>query len=484
MTVTLSVALIGIVVLGVVGFLGRRGRAVNIEEWTVGGRNFGTVTTWFLQAGEIFTTFTFLAVAGLAFTGGASATYAILYIPLAFIGLYFIGPRLWRLGKKHGYLTQADYFTERYRSPWFGKVIALLGVIFLLPYLQLQITGLGLIVQLVTGNASSGVLSMIVATALTVGFVLWSGIRGVARTSYLKDALMVVAIVVLVVVIPLHYVGGIGAVFTHIEATDPVMLTVHSGKNGQAWWISSVLISTIGSMFMTLPHIWPGLLAAKNERVLRSNSVYLPLYQLTIILPIIVGFTGILVLRKGTDSNSVLLTLSAGALPNWATGLIAVAAAASAMVPAATMCIGISTLVARNLLPARSARTGFLVNHGVVVVAAGLALVLGILRPDLLANLLLLTFSGLAQLAPAFIAVLGRRKLLSTVPALLGLLAGEATVIWLTFAGIDVAHINAGMLGLGANIAVAGVAQLIARARTDAAIAMPETVGLEAIRER
>ncbi|MGH3439091.1 MAG: hypothetical protein ACRDRN_21850, partial [Sciscionella sp.] len=69
MTVTLVIAVVGIVILGAIGFLAKRGRTVDVAEWTVGGRNFGGVTTWFLQAGEIFTTFTFLAVAGLACIG-------------------------------------------------------------------------------------------------------------------------------------------------------------------------------------------------------------------------------------------------------------------------------------------------------------------------------------------------------------------------------------------------------------------------------
>jgi SSS family solute:Na+ symporter len=463
MTVTLVITLVGVVLLGVIGFVGKMARPASLAEWTVAGRNFGAVTTWFLQAGEIFTTFTFLGVAGLAFTGGASGVYAIVYGSVAFAVLYFVTPRLWKLGKLHGYLTQADYFVERYDSPGFGKLVAALGVIFLVPYLQLQITGLGLIVKLVTGDASSSVISMIVATALTVGFVLWSGIRGIARTAYVKDALMIVAVVVVGVAIPLHYAGGIGTTFARIAAKEPVPLSVHTGQFNQVWWLTSILISIIGSGFMTTPHIWPSVLAARNPRVLRQNNIYLPLYQLVIILPLVVGFTGTLVLRKGADSNSVLLTLASGSLPHWVTGIVAVAGAAAAMVPAGTMCIGISTLVSHNLVRPASPRVGFVVNHGVVVVVAGLALVFGILRPDLLANLLLLTLSGLAQMAPALVAVLGRRRLLSKLPAMLGVIVGEVVVVWFTFGGIDIARINTGIIALAVNVGVAALAELVAR---------------------
>lgn len=465
MTVTFGVALAGMVVIGALGLLGRRGKTTDLSEWAVGNRGFGTFTMWFLQAGEAFTTFTFLAVAGLAFTGGAASTYAIPYIPLAFIGLYFLGPRLWRLGNHYGYITQADFYEERYASKLFGTLVAITGVIFLLPYLQLQITGLGMIVTLVTGSQSNGHLSMIVATALTVLFVLWSGIRGVATTAYLKDVLMIVAMVVLTVVVPLHYAGGIGSVFTEIQATRPELLTVSAGEYGPVWWLTGILISTIGSMFMTLPHLWPPLLSASGERPLRRNYMFLPFYQIVIILPIIIGYTGVLALPADTDSNGVLLTLAAGALPDWATGVIAVAAASAAMVPAAALCMGMSTLVANNIVRSDNPRVRFAVNHGVVIAVAGLALVLGILRPDLLANLLLLTFSGLAQLAPSFIAAIGRRPLLSKWPAMVGLFFGELTVIWLTFGDVSTADINVGLIGLAVNIAITIGTEAIRRAR-------------------
>ncbi|ASU79438.1 sodium:solute symporter [Actinopolyspora erythraea] len=465
MTVTFGVALAGMLLIGVLGFLGRRGRTTGLSQWAVGNRGFGVLTTWFLQAGEVFTTFTFLGVAGLAFTGGAAATYAVPYMPLAFVGLYFLGPRVWRLGSRHGYVTQADFYEHRYGSEAFGTLVAVTGVVFLLPYLQLQITGLGMIVTLVTGSESSGTLSMVVATGLTVLFVLWSGIRGVAATAYLKDVLILLAMVVLAVVIPLHYAGGIGSVFAEIGTSRPEMLRVAGGEYGPMWWFTGMLISTIGSMFLTLPHLWPPLLSAGGPRALRRNYMFLPLYQVVIILPILIGYTGALALPPGTDGDGVLLTLAAGALPDWATGVVAVAAASAAMVPAAALCMGMSTLVANNVVRSRDHRLSLVVNHGVVVVVAVLALVLGIVRPDLLANLLLLTFSGLAQLAPSFVAALGERPWLSARSAVSGLLAGELVVVWLTFTDVATGDVNVGLFGLAANIAVAATAEFLRRAR-------------------
>ncbi|MFJ4098544.1 sodium:solute symporter family protein [Amycolatopsis japonica] len=466
MNTVLFVTIVGVVVIALCGFLGRRRPSADLAEWTVGGRNFGAATMWFLQAGEVFTTFTFLAVAGVAFQGGAAATYAIPYLPIAFIGCYFLVPRIWALGKDRGYLTQADFFADRYRSPRFGRLVAVIGVVFLLPYLQLQITGLGLVVELVTGSKASGNLSMVVSSVLTVAFVLWAGIRGLANAAYLKDFLMLFAMAVLALAVPIHFAGGIGEVFSAVARERPALLEVGStGTFSRTWWLTSVLVSAIGVGCLTAPHQWPAYLSAKSEKTLRQNFVLLPIYQVVIILPVIVGFVGILALPEGTAGNGVLLKLANVALPDWLTGVIAVAAAASAMIPAGSLCMGISSLVARNIVTVRSERTRMRINHVVVVLAVGLSLGLALARPDLLANLLLLTFSGLAQLAPALLAAIGKRRLIGLPAAVAGLVTGVATLIWLTFGQIDLHGFNAGVGALVVNVAVTAVVELVTRGK-------------------
>ena len=173
----LWITLAGMIGLAVIAVGGRRKRAQNLSEWTVGKRNFGVVTSFFLQAGESFTTFSFLACRrDRVHRGHRRRPTRIPYMPIALRRPASSSDReCGRLGKDRGYITQADYFADRYRSPGLGRLVAAVGVIFLLPYLQLQITGLGLVVRLVTGSKSSGTLSMIVATALIVAFVLWAG---------------------------------------------------------------------------------------------------------------------------------------------------------------------------------------------------------------------------------------------------------------------------------------------------------------------
>ncbi|WP_327671492.1 MULTISPECIES: sodium:solute symporter family transporter [unclassified Streptomyces] len=473
MNSTMVITVLGIVAIAVVGVSGRRPPSKELGEWTVAKRGFSTFTTWFLQAGEAFTTFSFLGLAGIAFGGGVAASFAVCYLAINFVLQYFTAPRMRQLGQRGGYLTQADFFVDRYRSPLLGKVVAVVGAVFLLPYLQLQITGLGMIVQLATGSHTGGNLSMVLATVLTVVFVLWSGIRGIARVAYLKDALMIIGLVVLVAGVALSVNGGIGGLFDTIRTSHPQLLTLDQEGYDGTFFVTAVIISGIGGGLGTMAHLWPPVLAARSGRVLRSNAIWLPLYQVALGIPIIIGFAGVLLAKKGTEPNGVALTLAGQTLPGWLVGLVAVAAASAAMVPSAAIVVGISSLLSRNLLSVRNERTQLRTNHLCVVAAAALALVLGLTRPGLLSDLLLLTYGGLTQLAPAIVMGLAKKVRLGAVPALIGILTGVAVLAWLTFGSVDVGTVDTGLIALAVNIVVTTGAQLVVRSRPQEAVNSP-----------
>src|SRR5881398_2954748 len=77
----------------VIGFLAVRWRRAasldHLDEWGLGGRAFGTVVTWFLLGGDLYTAYTFVAVPGAVFTSGAigffAVPYTVLVYPLIFI---------------------------------------------------------------------------------------------------------------------------------------------------------------------------------------------------------------------------------------------------------------------------------------------------------------------------------------------------------------------------------------------------------------
>ncbi|WP_021171065.1 putative symporter YodF [Sporomusa ovata DSM 2662] len=190
----LLVIFIFIIGATVVGMLPGMKKKMNLEEWAVGGRNFGRWLSWFVLAGEIYTAFAFLGASGWAYSRGAPSFYMLGYGALAYVVGYYVLPKISPLGKKYGLMTQPDLVEHLYKSRTLAVLTATIGVAFLLPYLQLQLTGLGLIIETCSYGQLTRIPAMLIAFVLVASFVYLSGLKGVAATAVIKDVAMITAV--------------------------------------------------------------------------------------------------------------------------------------------------------------------------------------------------------------------------------------------------------------------------------------------------
>jgi SSS family solute:Na+ symporter len=125
----------------------RRGHDMDLEQWSVGARGFGTIFVFLLMAGEIYSTFTFLGGAGLIYGSGGVAYYILGYGTLAYVLSYYLLPAVWRYATPRRLVSQADVFTSAYGSRALGVLVSVVAVAAMIPYLALQFKGLGEIVS-------------------------------------------------------------------------------------------------------------------------------------------------------------------------------------------------------------------------------------------------------------------------------------------------------------------------------------------------
>ncbi|HEY3459162.1 MAG TPA: sodium:solute symporter family protein, partial [Bryobacteraceae bacterium] len=228
-----------IVLLGSgIGLLAGSRRKMDLEQWTVGGRGFGLILVWLLMAGEVYTTFSFLGASGWAYSRGAPALYILAYITLGYVVSFFILPPIWEMGRKFSLQTQSDFFETRYQSKALAALVSLSSVAFLIPYLEIQITGLGIIAQISSFDRIGRAPAMIIAVALVAAFVFAGGIRAVAWVSILKDALMIFAALAVGIGVPYIYFGGIRPMFFALAHTRPAHLVMPgtTANMGHAWY--------------------------------------------------------------------------------------------------------------------------------------------------------------------------------------------------------------------------------------------------------
>lgn len=232
------IIIFGVLLLSIfLGIRAQKGKDMNLEQWTVGGRGFGTVFVFLLMAGEIYTTFTFLGGSGWAYGKGGPAFYIIAYGCLAYILSYWLLPAVWTYAKQHKLMSQSDFFTKKYNSPLLGILVSLVGIAALIPYLVLQLKGLGLIVSETSyGKITPTAAIWIGAVSITV-YVMVSGIHGSAWISVVKDIMILVVVLFLGVYLPIHYYGGFQDMFQQIETAKPGFLTLPESGQSVAWLV-------------------------------------------------------------------------------------------------------------------------------------------------------------------------------------------------------------------------------------------------------
>jgi SSS family solute:Na+ symporter len=457
--VSLMTILIIVVIGAAIGFLAGVHRKMNLEQWTVGGRGFGVVLIFLLMAGEVYTTFAFLGASGWAYSRGGPSLYVLAYLTLAYVVSFFILPQLWEVGRKHGMQTLSDFFSVRYGNKYLAGFVCIVGIVCFIPYLQLQLTGVGIIVSVASFDGIGRTPAMAIAVVLLVAFVFASGIRAVAWVSVVKDALMVFAALSIGIGIPLIHFGGIGPMFAALAHFRPAHLTMPGATTnlGHAWFISTVLLTSLG--FYMWPHAFAATFTAKSADTLRRNAVVMPLYTLTLVFIFFAGFAAVLIVPGLANGDLAMLTVVRRSFPPWFLGVVGGAGALTAMVPAAIFILTAATLFAKNLYrpvfaPAMTDDQVAKLARSMVIVLGLISLCLAIYSSATLVSLLLTGYAGVTQFFPGVVLGLYWKRV-TTSAVFAGVIVGVAAAVFLMLSHRDpLFGLSAGFLALCLNFLI------------------------------
>jgi SSS family solute:Na+ symporter len=362
--VALSVFIVLFLLVTVLGFVAarwRQGDLNQLNEWGLGGRRFGTVVTWFLLGGDLYTAYTFIAVPALLFGTGASAFFAVPYTIIAYPLIFVFMPKLWSVAHKHGYITPADFVRGRYGSGGLGLAVAFTGILATMPYIALQLVGLQVIIAAlgITGSGYLADLPLVIAFVILAAYTYNSGLRAPAMIALVKDALIYLTVIVAVIVIPIQ-LGGWGHIFQVAGVTLPKRTPPGALLLGSKGYISfaTLALGSALALFM-YPHSVTGVLSSNSRKVIRRNAALLPAYSLVLGLLALLGYMAI---AAGVSKNPTYAAgfaaykgqyavpaLILNQFPGWFVGIAFAAIAIGALVPAAVMSIAAANLFTRNI---------------------------------------------------------------------------------------------------------------------------------------
>jgi SSS family solute:Na+ symporter len=348
--VALSVFIFFFALVTVMGFFAARWKSgpVNehLDEWGLGGRQFGTWITWFLIGGDFYTAYTVIAVPALVYAVGAYGFFALPYTIIVYPFVFAIMPVLWKVAHKNGHVTAADVVHGTYNSRVLELAVALTGMVATMPYIALQLIGMGVVIKAMGLTGEWPIIAAFIILAL---YTYSSGLRAPALIAFVKDIMIYIVVLVAVVFVP-YKLGGYAAVFS--AANDAFNAkggtTGLTLKPGLLLPYATLALGSALAAFM-YPHTLTGVFASKSADTIRKNAILLPAYTLLLGLIALLGYMVYAAHLKLSSPNDAVPMLFQALFPSWFAGFAFAAIAIGALVPAAVMSIGAANLFTRNV---------------------------------------------------------------------------------------------------------------------------------------
>ncbi len=473
-----------------IGWLGRVSRKdESLSDFYLAGSSFGFVVLFLTLFATQYSGNTLLGFAGTAFREGGTYVVSVLFMVLAITIITIYGPRLYRLSRKFGYVTPADYIHHRFGSDLLRVVCVLLLTWGLANYILEQLVAMGHAIEAFSGGRVSFMGGVVMLVLVMLVYESLGGMRSVAWTDCIQGGLLFAGCMVILYLL-LTSQGGLAAAGEHIQANDPAKYEA-PGPDGLRVWLSRILL--LGFGVAVYPHAIQRVFAAKSLGTLRTSlagMTFMPFA--TTLLAFLLGIIAISRYEglTGFDSDKITLYMladiaEAHPFAKWLVILVFVALVAAIMSTADSALLSTQSMLIKDvykpyLNPNATAKHYLRVGKisGWVLMALLVASAwISHQTESSIWQLIKLKLEFMVQIAPAFVAGVYWRRL-SAGPLLAGILTGTGItlVLWVgTVAGAfetDMRspwNISAGVWGLAANWAVCLVgAMLFGRAEAGA----------------
>lgn len=255
--------------LGIMAFIGwYAGRKTNnIGDFFVLSGKAGVVVSGIAYFSTQFSMGTFLGtpgtIYGVGYAGMAISVPGAVFCMI--LPALLIGRKLITLGHKYGFLTMADYLTDRYHSKKMSGVLGVMMLFFLVPMMGAQIIGAGVIVHVFTGLPEwVGVVGMGIIVIL---YCMSGGMKGAMMTDVIQGSLMI-ATAVVTFIVSVVMGGGFSNINHTLQSMNEAYLTF-PGANGYMPWTYYISNIVLWSFFtMGQPHLFTKFFAMKDHKTM------------------------------------------------------------------------------------------------------------------------------------------------------------------------------------------------------------------------
>jgi len=432
--------LAAVLYIGVFAFRKARGKQ-EAEDYFLASRSLGPFVFLFSLFGTNMTAFAILGSSGHAFsngivTFGLMASSSGLVIPLT---IFFVGTRVWALGKKHGFMTPVQMFRDRWECSHIGTVIFVVQAVLLVPYIIIGIMGGGTTLNVISGDLVPYWFGGAIVALVVMGYVFFGGMRGTAWVNTFQTILFLTFGIIAIVVIGAG-MGGFRSAANAMLASPALAPLLTRERISPYYFFSYTFIPLSAIAF---PHILIFCLTAEKMKHFKKTVIFYPLCILAIWLPCV--FLGVMAnrvtdvpqikakqearrvlatqgknlapeqrdeLREQSAGDDVIMLLLQRYAPLWLAGLLG-AGIMAAVMASDSQILALSTMFTEDVFAFYGHKQRF--GEGVQVKAGRLFIVLitlfayavALRAPETIFELAIqYAFSGFAALSPLLIAAI------------------------------------------------------------------------------
>ena len=348
MTTAIILCYLGLVLL--IGILSNRLFRGTGEDYFVASRSIGPFLLLMSLFGTNMTAFAILGASGEAYHTGIGVfalmpSGAALIIPTVF---FFIGTRVWALGKRHNFLTQVQYFRQRWDSDGLGLLLFIVMIALLIPYLLIGVMGGGITLAQITKGQIPQWAGGLLVCGVVLTYVSFGGMRGTAWANAFQTLVfMILGGVAFFVIV--DKLGGLDQAMAQIAEKHPELLIKGDHINPLKLLTYTCIPLSVG-MF---PHLFTHWLTARSARTFRYPLMFYPLCIAIVWIPSVllgifgqIDFPGL----KGPAANSVLVKMIDLHAPGVLAGLLAAGVFAAIMSSLDSQVLSISNMFTQDVV--------------------------------------------------------------------------------------------------------------------------------------
>lgn len=243
----------------------------DFDDYYTGSRNMGSIVVGLVLLVTYYTGTTWTGWTGFTALEGVFGAYLFPYATVCGIAMYMFATRVWPLGKKYKLSTIADIYELRYHSKML-KVVS--GVFFVLvgvcSNVTTELVTMGLVLNVMTYGAIPRLAGSIVFAIFMIIYILWGGIKSIARVDTLQAIIMVIGAVGITFYLIFANYGSVSEMFSTALAVQPESFTIQPGSH--ASWFSFVFVCSVG--VLCYPELYVKMFMAKSINAVKESAIY------------------------------------------------------------------------------------------------------------------------------------------------------------------------------------------------------------------